>query len=248
MLDINFDFTSDSPHYWDDYWNNNYGLGGGNCDPDSASPTLRKYHKELWSKQLPNGEYMDLQYGNRSQYLTWRNQEFSSDSIIASFRYRKTKGLIEEVMRSLPDYRLFFENYVHKSYTIGGMIIFPKHKGSINQNRGTNKFICDRWDLTLECIRRFYIGEWSPLEATLQKDKVFFELFIDFKGYVDYFFLQDCVTDNYSAVNIWLGKDDFNEGPLPKTVEEYLSFIDKEMCFLECRNKRINEYALLNTE
>ncbi|MFW6020332.1 MAG: DUF6994 family protein, partial [Bacteroidales bacterium] len=25
-------------------------------DPDSASPTLRSYHKILWSKSLPNGQ------------------------------------------------------------------------------------------------------------------------------------------------------------------------------------------------
>lgn len=248
MIDICFDFTSDSPHYWDNYWDNNYGLGGGNCDPDAASLTLRKYHKILWSKKLPNGEFMNLQFGEGSKYLVWNDHVFSSDSIMASFRYRKNKRLIENVMKSLPDYHSFFEDYVHKSYTIGGMIIFPRHKGSINQNRGTNKRISDRWDLTLECIRRFYMEEWSPLKTTLQQDKDYFELFIDFKGYVDYFFLQDCVTDDYSAVNIWLGKGDFNEDPLPKTVEEYLSFIDKEMHFLECRNKRINEYVLLNNK
>jgi len=29
MIDVGFDFTSDSPGYWDKFWENNDGLGGG---------------------------------------------------------------------------------------------------------------------------------------------------------------------------------------------------------------------------
>ena len=63
MIDIRFDFTTDSPGYWDGFWERNAGLGAGGSDPDNASPTLQKYHKELWSKPLPNGEVMDLRAG-----------------------------------------------------------------------------------------------------------------------------------------------------------------------------------------
>ena len=243
MIDVSFDFTSDSPNYWDHYWDNNGGMGSGNSDPDSASKTLQKYHQLLWSKALPNGEYMDLCCGTGPHYLTWKDFRFGSDSIIVSFRYQKNRELIESVAKALPDYRAFVEEYVHKSYTIGGMMIFPKHSGSINQRRGTHQLICDRWDLTLECIRRFFLGEDSPLYPTLQRDKEFFNLFVDFKGFVDYFFLQDCVSSDYSKVKIWLGKGDFSEYPLPKTVDQYLSWIDSEMEFLRKRNRRIEEYA-----
>lgn len=37
-IDINFDFRDDTPP-------------GG--DPDALSPTLREYHRRLWSKPLP---------------------------------------------------------------------------------------------------------------------------------------------------------------------------------------------------
>ena len=37
IIDVEFDFTSDSPGYWDGFWENNDGLGGGGSDPDSAS-------------------------------------------------------------------------------------------------------------------------------------------------------------------------------------------------------------------
>ena len=244
MIDVSFDFTSDSPHYWDHFWENNDGLGSGNSDPDSASRTLQRYHQILWSKKLPNGEFMDLHCGYGANYLTWKDFRFGSDSIIVSFRYQKNRALIENVAKAIPDYRAFVEDYMHRAYTIGGMIIFPKHSGSINQRRGTHQLISDRWDLTLECIRRFYSGEDSPLNSTLQRDKAFFDLFVDFKGYIDYFLLQDCVSSDYSKVKIWLGKGDFNEYPLPQTVDQYLSWIDSEMDFLKKRNKRIEEYTL----
>ncbi len=245
QIDTSLDFTSDCPNYWDHFWENNDGMGAGSSDPDSGSKMLQKYHQLLWSRQLPNGEHMDLHCGNGPDYLTWNSYRFGSDSIIVSFRYQRNRDLIDAVSKAIPDYRSFVEDYIHRSYTIGGMMIFPRHTGSINQSRGTNPWIRDRWDLTMECIRRFYSQESSPLESALQRDSSFFELFIDFKGFVDYFFLQDCVSEDYSQVNIWLGKGSFDEDPLPQTVEQYLAWIETEMCFLNLRNKRIEDYVRL---
>ena len=45
LIDITFDFYSDTPQ---------------GKDPDSYSPTLRKYHQILWSKNLPSGVNFDL--------------------------------------------------------------------------------------------------------------------------------------------------------------------------------------------
>ena len=44
-IDINFDVYSDTPE---------------GKDPDSFSQTLRKYHKILWSKSLPNNKEFNL--------------------------------------------------------------------------------------------------------------------------------------------------------------------------------------------
>lgn len=68
-IDITFDFTTDTPKYWDNFWNDNV-LGGGSADPDAVSKTLQTYHQILWSKTLPNGEYMNLTSGKGSNYLT----------------------------------------------------------------------------------------------------------------------------------------------------------------------------------
>ena len=126
------------------------------------------------------------------------------------------------------------------------MIIFPVHVNSMNQRRGMNILIADRWDLTLECIRRHYAGEESPLTKVIEQDRAFYDLFVDFKGYVDFFFLQDCVSEDYSSVNIWMGDTSFRKSGLPETVEDYFGFLLKEHIFLDKRNRRIQDYCIKN--
>ena len=239
MIDVNFNFTSDTPKYWDNYWGKDPLFGGPTYDPDNASSTMRLYQKLLYSKPLPNGETMDLKIGSGSKYLTWKDFRFGSDSILASVRYVNYRDMIERVAERLPNYQEFMENFLHKAYTIGGEIIFPKRTWGINPSRGCNYQIKDRWDLTLECIRRYYLGEDSPLYSCLIKDKAFFDLFVDFKGYVDFFYLQDCVTEDYSRVKFWIGNGEFEHFPLPKTVDEYLTWIENELDFVAKRNARI---------
>ena len=244
MIDTAFDFTTDSPGYWDSFWDRNDGLGCGGCDPDSKSPTLNEYHSVLWSKQLPNGEYLNLKREKSPYHFSWNSFYFSSDSIIVGLRYQKYKHIIEQVKERVGDYKSYYEELIRKSYTIGGMIIFPIHPNSINQRKGCNQYISDRWDLTMECIRRFYLGEDSPLYTVLLSDKDFFDLFVDFKGYVDFFLLQDCVSSDYAKVDIWCGDTNFKKSGLPETVDDYFTFIDKEFKFLEKRNQRIKEYCI----
>ena len=239
MLDVTFDFTSDTPGYWE----GNDGLGYGKADPDNASPTLQKYHQMLWSRELPNGEFMNLKKGTGPYYLTWKDFRFGSDAIIVSFRYKKYKFMIDQVKKRVGDYQAYYTDMLKRAYTIGGMMIFPKHPSSMNQNKGTNAIISDRWDLTLECIRRYYKGERSPLYETILSDKAFYDLFNDFKGFVDFFFLQDAVTDDYLKVNIWCGDGKLDKPGLPETIDDYFVFIDKEFDFLKKRNARIKKYA-----
>ena len=85
-----------------------------------------------------------------------------------------------------------------------------------------NPIIKDWFDFTLECICRYYNGEESPLSRTLKKDKNFFN------EYVDFFFLNDLVTNDYNKVNCWCGKMDFKGIGLPKFLEDYIGFIELE--------------------
>ena len=231
-IDISFDMRSDCPQP----------KPGSNHipDPDNASPTLKHYHKLLWSKQLPNGEYMEMEMG-KDCYLKWKNFYFGSDSIIVSFMHARNK-LRHEIESSIPHYPIFREQYLRKASTIGGYMIFPQHRNSMNQMRGCNRKISDRWDLTLECIKLFYLGEDSPLHKIISSDAAFYKLFVDFKGFVDFFLLQDCVDEDYNVIK-WLDTTLGDTYPLPKTLEEYHSWINQELAFLEKRAKRIEDYC-----
>ena len=224
FVDIHFDVRTDSR----------------GKDPDSASETLKSYHQLLWSKTLPNGQMMELTTG-KGFYLKWNDLYLGSDSIIVSFMHAGYKHR-QMIMDGIPDFAEYREDYLKKSYTIAGSIVFPQVKWSMNQARGCSRKIRDRWDLTLECIRRFYAGESSPLDTALERSSKFFELFVDFKGYVDFFLLQDCVDDDYN-VKFWLDTSLWVSDPMPETVESYKDWIDKELDFVEERGKRMEEYC-----
>lgn len=223
-ININYDVRTDSK----------------GMDPDSASKTLRLYHQLLWSKPLPNGQVMELTTRNCS-YLRWNDMYFGSDSFIVSFMHAGYKHR-QMIMDGIPDFIAYRDNYLKRACSIPGYIIFPKHVRSMNQQKGFNRMIRDRWDLTLECIRRFYSGEPSPLDKVLESDREFYNLFVDFKGYVDFFLLQDCVDEDYN-VKFWLDTPLWVSDPMPETVEAYMDWINKELDFVEKRGRRIEEYC-----
>lgn len=70
VIDTRTDFTLDTPHYWDHFWETQNGLGIGGGDPDSLSKNLQLYHQTVWSRMLPCGELMELQCGNGPNYLS----------------------------------------------------------------------------------------------------------------------------------------------------------------------------------
>ena len=208
-------------------------------DPDYASATMKSYHQLLWSKQLPNKEVMNLETG-KDCYLKWNGIYLGSDSITATFRNGRNKHF-EEFKKGITNYEEYEKRNLSKLYTIGGAIIFPQTHWSMNRARGCHPRICDRWDLTLECIRRYYAGEHSPLDRSLLESKQFFDLFLDFKGYVDFFLLQDCVDDDYN-VKFWLNTSLFESNPLPQTLESYKEWVQTQLDFAAKRNARIQQY------
>ncbi len=229
-VDINFNFYSDTPN---------------GKDPDSFSNTLRRYHQFLWSKPLPNGSTFNLDI-NRPKVLHHKSNlgEFilSSDSIAHDYsKWKSTAKIIEKIPRQE------LEKFFNLGCTIGGYIIFPSNRinnqMTINGSRGINKKIKDRFDLTLECIRRFYLNETSPLGETLNRYKNFFKLFNNFKGYVDFFLLQDLVVNNYSTINFFLPFNNFQDSPVPTDIEEYKFYRKNMTQFILNRGKRIKNYS-----
>jgi hypothetical protein len=130
--------------------------------------------------------------------------------------------------------------------TIGGHIIFPAHKNNgntINQVRGCNIQICDRFDLTLECIKLFYLNKQNPLFEVILRYKKFFALFIDFRSSVNYFLLQDFIDEN-DNINFVLPFDGFNRSALPESTEEYRLYKNQIIAMINKRNERISKFNL----
>ena len=226
IIDITFNVFSDTPE---------------GKDPDSHSPTLRRYHQILWSKPLPNGVRFDLD-GNTPRLLHHQSElgEFflSSDAIGHTYKNQKR---MTHIVESIPSDEI--SSFFSILSTIGAYIVFPSRKiegkMTINGARGINYKIQDRFDLTLECVRRFYSNEVSPLSDTLQRYASFFHLFRSFKGYVDFFLLQDLVTEDYLSINFFLPFKNFDHPPLPSNVDEYQAYKSNVTDFVTARNQRI---------
>lgn len=217
-------------------------------DPDGHSATLRRYHRLLWSKPLPDGRQLELDeqlrysgpYGEgvlRSDAITHTYTNWTSPPPLVAARDQLPAGRLTE----------FFD----LGCTIGGYTIFPtskrvggKRQLSINQRRGMHPRIRDRIDLTLECIRRHYRGEASPLEKTLTAHDDFFTLFTDFDGYVGHFLLDDLVDEDKQHVAFLAPFHDFTTDGLPiDSSEVFEQYVDASMAFVRARNKRIDTYA-----
>ena len=228
-IDVSFDFRTDA----------------GGKDPDAHSPTLRLYHRLLWSRRLPSGAAFELSDATRGVYLHHRSElgEFflSSDSVIPTFTLWP---LLKPITEQFPE----AENEAFRTiaYTIGAMMVFPgnqiERKPTINVVRGFHPSIRDRFDLTLECIRRHYLDQPSPLSPALSRYADFFALFGDFRDYVTFFLLEDLVTDE--RVRFFMPFDDFRPPSVPRDVGSYEEYRRLSIEFIEAKNLRIKQLGV----
>jgi len=233
-IDINFDFQAET-----------LDKNGNFRDSDKFSPTLQEYHRILWSKKLPNGQLFDLtKISDNRLYHKSKLGEFyvSSDWGVATMNgWQRTKAFITDVD---PHEIEEFERLV---ITIGARIIWPSNKinnlPTINGARGMSYYIGDRLDLTLESLRRYYLDEPSPLSTTFNRYANFFSLFNDFKGYIDYFLMQDYVSDDYKQALVAPPYDGFKTSPIPTSKSQYVEYMNFSKGLINKRNARIQKYV-----
>jgi hypothetical protein len=230
-IDINFDFSTET--------------GGEQPDIERDSTTLRKYHKLLWIKKLPNGEVPILsETDNNGLIIKTDTCELilSSDTMINTYTGNWDKNFDLRYLKTIAE----IEGFVNITHKIGNFIMYPRTKindmNSFNQERGTNSKIKDRFDLSLECIKRYYQNEDSPLRETIQRYNQFFQLFKNFKSYCEYYFLEDLTINNYTEIKYFLPFNNFDEMPIPKNAEEYTLYMNKATEFINNRNKRIQDF------
>lgn len=222
-------------------------------DPDKFSPSLNEDHRTLWQKPLPTGGIFNLESVKDNGYLLLHKPTnggelyLSSDALGHSLFSDYDKAAYS---RSFPykaisqQLRGVIKDFWRQQVGIAWYIIFPafmRNGHTINQARGVNSKILDRFDLTLECIRRYYEKDpgLNPLYDALNRYKDFFDLFKDFEGYVSFFYLQDFLKPRNHSLDFWLEFDEFERPPLPRNPDEYKQYKENVCSVFAARRERI---------
>ena len=229
-------------------------------DPDKYSRILKEYHMCIWSNRKINSREFIVKDGYLNEMI-FNNGEheiiFTPDSINNIFQNsrrkynsRPEKEIVLEYCSKDLELKKLVDEFNAFDYTIGSSLIFPiKIDGqsicwTMNRARGILYKIHDRIDLTLKCIKMYYenSSEDNPLLSCLNKNKVFFDLFGDFKTYVDFFLLNDLVDENYDV--IYFDSECSFSNPFPSNIEKYKEYLKSNIDFIDKRNKRINEWVI----
>lgn len=234
-----------------------YEAGG---DPDRDCERLYLWHQALCSRPvdgvgpLSAEVEVNFNYAYELRLVAGDGSTFrlGSDGIIPTwstpgFISRFSPELAEEIARDTDD-------FFRVASTIGGYVLFPRNgQGqtgqTINQARGVNRQIADRFDLTLECIRRHYLdpAPRSPLADRINYYGDFFALFRDFDTYVRFFLLDDLLTpDRQSVLSLLTGDvvTGFPASAFATTPTEYADFRTNSIKFVRARNDRIRRLNL----
>jgi hypothetical protein len=226
-------------------------------DPDAGSSRLYEWHLALWSREVPELEPFDLtvvwdrRYTIRLATTDGRSFRLASDGLMQTWsapgwRHRLSRPVVEEIAADRDDFERI-------ASTIGGYLLWPLNRSgqvgqSINQTRGTTIAIADRFDLTLECIRRHYDepDAVNPLGECLIRYGDFFALFGDFERYARFWLLEDLLTPDGGVRSFMTGEpiDEMRSVGVAETVEEYARFREGSIAFVEARNERIRQLGL----
>ncbi|GAB3519882.1 DUF6994 family protein [Arthrobacter monumenti] len=242
-FDTSFDYKTDTP-------------AKTRPDADRDSQRLRSDHELLWTKELRSGVLFAPKVPTeprerRGNYLIFTDASearhcYGSDAITSSYsRWLRPKALVHAIGSLSEDQRSL---YLNPPYTIGSSMIWPvrsKDRPTMNTARGLRGRIADRMDLTLECIRRHYAGESeSPLADVINAYADFYALFDGFMEFVEFFHLQDLVTPDYDAVEFYVPFDNFKRSGTPATIEEYVTYRETTLKFIEKRQRRMAEWVM----
>lgn len=216
------------------------------ADPDAKCEELREMHYRLYNRYAL---YINRPFSFEKKYpLSFSEGRYfylsengscrlGSDTMNSSYLYYEAlKNIKSEMEKCGRNAEAEIEKYRKDIiYRPGNFIVFPK-KDSINVERGRNGKIKDRFDLTLDCIKKQYEKEDNPLAYVLQKNwEYFFCRFRDFNEYVHFFMLEDYLDEKCNVMQFIDNEDHI----LPKNLGEYDEYIKRISSVIEKRTKRI---------
>lgn len=230
---------------------------GESKDPDKVNPQLRQAHRLLWSKAPRGRQPLVLSALKWSDYLKVVSSPDGWTVGSDNFATTHTNAL-----RAFAE-RLegFTDGHLCEFCTIGGYIVFPNRlaqqrptttnptarRWSVNQARGMERQISDRFDLTLEAIRLFYEGtvhrNENPIGDVLEAYRWWFELFgkgtDGFLAFADFFLLTP-MLDGQGLVKPFKPLTLAFDHALPKDDETaYRAYIADQLDFVRRRNELI---------
>lgn len=233
--------------------------GGQPRDPDAWHRGLRESHRILWSRPLRTGNSWSFRpksgwYLKNAEPREKEPAEWS----VGSDNFATTHTSALPTMAA--GIRGYDKKHLHAFCTIGGYIVFPNglaqtrktnaraRKWTLNQARGCDPRISDRFDLTLEAIRLYFNGsttrDANPIGDVLDAYGWFFDSFgkgaEGFDAYVDYFFLNPMVSGG--RVVALYGRDlDFGSA-LPSCESTYRDYIENQSAVVKMRNELITRW------
>lgn len=184
-----------------------------------------------------------------------------TDYIGPSVNWAKTSLLPNKYVFGISDLNMSDDeiiNFLTISRTIGGHLVFPRWisernsdfiNSSINKERGGKDMYFDRFDLTLFAIKSWYEGgPKERLGKVIEKNRLWFEQFGNFEGFINYFKLNDFVNGNYEIYDLTSfdqAKESYliltNDKPwIPNNVEEYRKYVAGNSLAITLRNERLN--------
>lgn len=230
-------------------------------DPDIECEELYALHRALWGRAHPGVDPFKLEVVQTSRRyelaLTTRNGariRLASDAMINTWtrpgwahRYSFSSELLAEIAADTDDF--FRVASTPAAYTVWPLNGPGQTGASINQARGTDPLLGDRFDRTLECIRRHYQDRdaVNPLGDRLDVYAGFFDLFGDFDTYVRFFLLDDLLTEDRSAVRCLMSDGPvtgFAEPAVARSPEQYAMLRTRSIAFIQARKDRMRGLEL----
>lgn len=185
-----------------------------------ASP-FSENNKQVWSKDLFKDPIPDLY----AELITWAKTDkvIENLKIFINSHYKNDKESATVFLSEL-------ETFAGLTHSIGNFIVLPEKISSVDlgdlyiNNRG-KRIYEDYWDCAL-----------IDLHEKILKEK---QDSTSWKEFIERYYLQPFVAEDYVPKELWKGH--FENGVMPKKIEDFEQFYHNANLWIEERGKKITE-------